>query len=67
MSSKLPHLDFTEEIEQYDAKFEKKEIVFPKCPHKDVRIENGWLKCKCGAGWNGSATQLIELQRLLTA
>lgn len=67
MDSKLPPLDFSEEIEQYDAKFEKKEIVFPKCPHKDVRIENGWLKCKCGCGWQGTATQLAELFKTLTA
>lgn len=66
MASKLPPLNFQEEIEQYDAKHETKEITFPQCPHKDVRLENGFLKCKCGVGWDGPASQLAEIYRLLT-
>lgn len=62
----LPPLDFTEEIELYEAKHETKEISFPKCPHKNVTLENGRLTCKCGAGWDGPVTQLAELHRLLT-
>ena len=67
MASKLPPLDFTEEIEEFEAKHESKEIRFPSCPHKEVSIENGSLKCKCGNAWYGSATQLTKLKELLTA
>lgn len=61
----LPALDFKEEIELYEAKEEKTEINFPKCSHKETTIIDGWLKCKCGAGWTGPASMLVELKREL--
>lgn len=62
---KLPPLDFREDVKKYEAFSEEKEVVFSKCPHKQTKIFNGTLKCKCGAGWSGPITQLLELQRLL--
>jgi len=65
MVSNLPPLDFKEDVEKYDAFEEKKTVEFVKCPHKHTTIINGTLKCKCGAGWSGDVTDLIELQKLL--
>jgi len=60
--SKLPPLDFTEEVEAFEAKSETKELDFKKCSHKNAKIEGDILKCDCGASWSGSRLhELIAL------
>jgi len=39
------------------------EINFIQCKHKNVRFEDGVLRCECGAAWGGS--RLGELEKLL--
>lgn len=63
---KLPPLDFREDVNKYEAFSESKEVEFTKCPHKETKIVDGTLKCKCGAGWSDSVLNLLELQRLLS-
>lgn len=66
MEFKLDPLDFTEEVKQYEAFSESKEVKFEKCPHKNTQIINGRLKCKnCGSGWIDSTSNLLKLQKLL--
>ena len=50
---KLPPLNVKEDVEKFDAFSETKEINFIKCEHKQVKFENGRLKCVCGSGWEG--------------
>lgn len=66
-SPKLPRLDFTQEVEEFDAFAEIKDITFPQCPHKQTKLFSGKLRCSCGASWYGNNGQLLELQRLLQA
>lgn len=66
MKSNLPPLDFTEEVEKYEAKQESATVDFPKCTHKNTKIENGSLKCTCGVRYYGSLPQLLELQKHLS-
>lgn len=62
MSSKLPPLELKEEVEKYESFSESKEILFNKCKHKDTFIENGVLRCRCGAAWQGERlAELVEL------
>jgi len=63
---KLPPIDFREDIHKYEAFNEEKEVKLVKCPHKETKIVNGTLKCKCGGGWSGPTANLLELQRLLS-
>jgi len=63
MDSNLPPLDFKEDIEKYDAKFQSKEVSFKKCPHTQTELKEGTLRCICGASWSG--TNLHKLQELL--
>lgn len=66
MESKLEPLDFTEEVKQYEAFSESKEVKLEKCPHKNTQIIDGKLKCKnCGVGWMDSPSNLLKLQKLL--
>lgn len=61
MKSKLPPLNFDDEKREYDAKEEVKEINFKKCPHKQAKLNNGELRCPCGAAWVGpNLHQLYE-------
>ena len=62
MPSDLPPLDFTEEIEKYEAKEERKEVAFPKCNHSKAVIKEGRLHCRCGVSYYGTLDQLLELQ-----
>lgn len=52
------------EKNEYEAKTETKEIVFPDCDHKKVKFVDGSLKCPCGAGWQGA--RLDDLYKELT-
>lgn len=65
MASKLPPLNFKDEVNKYEAFQETKEVEFVACPHKETKIVNGTLKCKCGAGWSSSIDNLLHLQKLL--
>jgi hypothetical protein len=60
MSYKLEPLDFTEEIEEFDAFNESKKIEFKKCSHRWAKIENGVLRCDCGSSWEGAGIQQLE-------
>ena len=62
-SKKLPPLKFDEEVKQYDALSEKKDVKFDRCKHKKVRMVGERLECPCGAVWTG--TRLGELFDLL--
>lgn len=63
--SKLPPLNFEEDIEKYEAHDESSRIDFPVCKHKGATIVGRWLKCKCGVGWTAPASVLVELQKEL--
>ena len=62
---KLPPLKFNDEIKEYEAYEEKTEVAFKKCPHHDTSVVDGWLKCKCGAGWQSDINTLQRLQKTL--
>jgi hypothetical protein len=62
-SDKLPPLDLDED-KQYDPYCETTKIDLKRCKHKDTKIINGQLRCKCGVGWSGFRLQ--ELQELLS-
>ena len=61
----LPPLNFDKEKEDYEAFEDKREVNFPVCKHKDTKIVDGWLKCKCGSGWTGPMIHLMELKQAL--
>lgn len=61
--SKLPPIDFSKDKADFEAYEESREVVFPKCPHKHTRIENGKLVCQCGNAWQGNTATLIQLQQ----
>lgn len=65
LSKKLESLDFSEEIDQYRAYSESKEIKLDHCPHKNTTVMSGKLRCSCGASWYGSTQQLLELKKHL--
>lgn len=58
----LKPLDFSKEVEEYEAYQEKTDIKFNKCPHKTTQITNEGLKCQCGAQWYGPREQMLRLQ-----
>lgn len=60
-SPKLPPLP----DEAFDGEKHTTEIQIPKCPHKQVKIENNELRCTCGAAWTG--TGIHELYKLMTS
>lgn len=64
--SDLPPIDLKEDIEQYQALSESKEINFPRCDHKDIEFvkELHLLKCVCGVAYSGE--RLSELYETLT-
>jgi len=62
--SKLPPLDFTDDVTRYEARQEKEDINFNKCNHSNVKFQRGMLICPCGASWDGP--RLNELFDLLT-
>jgi len=42
------------ETKEFKAYSEKTDIPLKGCNHKGkVRLENGELRCTCGAGWSG--------------
>jgi len=51
--SSLPPLDFSEDIEKYDAKEERIELQHKRCTHENAVVEDGVLTCSCGAEWGG--------------
>lgn len=53
-----------EEVKKYEAKEEKREVKFNKCPHKEIEYVNGSIRCRCGVGWSGA--NLDKLFYLLT-
>jgi hypothetical protein len=64
-SAKLPPLKFEDEVSEFEARQEKKDISFKRCDHKHKVVwSNGWVKCRCGAGWTGPRSQ--ELYKYLT-
>jgi len=65
MESNLPPLDFSQEVEEYEAYSESKEVKFIKCPHKNTKIVDGKLSCTCGAAWSDNTSNLVLLQKLL--
>lgn len=64
MKSKLPPLDFSEDVKEYEAHHEQKEVKFVKCDHRNAKIVNHELRCPCGAAWTGPG--LEDLYRKLT-
>lgn len=61
MSGKLPPLP-NDLDKEYEAVKETVELKFPKCKHKEVRVLDSELRCKCGAGWKGpNMNTLYEL------
>ena len=63
MTNKLPPLNFEGEKE-YDALSETTEVKFKRCKHKRSTMDNGELRCPCGAAWQGP--NLHELHKKLT-
>jgi hypothetical protein len=66
MVSKLKSL---RELKAFDGEKEKLELhrdaPLPKCPHKDVRILNNEVRCKCGMAWRGE--NIHKLYSLITS
>lgn len=62
MSGKLPPLP-SDLDKEYEAVKETTELKFPKCRHKEVRVLENELRCKCGAGWSGP--NIDQLYRLM--
>lgn len=56
--------DIKEEVGKYDSRQENTTIKFKKCPHKQVAVKEGILRCKCGATWRGP--RIAELYKQLT-
>lgn len=65
MPSNLKPIDFKEDVENYDAFHETKQIEFSQCNHRDSWIENGEVKCKCGAHWSAPSNVLNRLLKAL--
>lgn len=62
----LNPINFTEDIEKYEAKEIKAEVSFSTCKHKGTTKLNESrteLKCTCGKAWGG--TRLGELKQAL--
>lgn len=64
---KLPPINHKEDVENYNALSESKEIKFESCSHKNIQFnkEKHELRCICGAAFTGE--RLHELERLLKA
>ena len=62
-SDKLPPLDL-ESDKEYQPYSETRKVTLKRCSHKEARIENGQLRCKCGAVWTGF--RLSELQEFFS-
>lgn len=60
---KLPPLDFSQEVEEYEAHEERRDVTLKRCDHSRAKVVNGELRCPCGAGWSGP--RLAELQEKL--
>ena len=63
MESKLPPIDFSEDIERYEAKEEKVTLKESRCPHTQTTIKGNTLTCVCGASWQG--VNIHKLKELL--
>lgn len=54
------------EVEEFEAYEEKTKIEFQKCEHKNIDFVDTELRCNnCGNAWHGTASELVELARLL--
>jgi len=47
------------EFRDYKAINEYKTVEFKRCKHKDAKVVDGQLRCKCGAAWRGP--RIIDL------
>jgi hypothetical protein len=55
-----PNDEIVEENKKYDAHSEEKEVPMYKCDHKGkLSFVPGGLRCKCGAGWQGSQLKQV--------
>ena len=64
LDHKLPPLDLTEDVEAFQAYSESKDVSnLRRCKHNKTRIDNGTLRCVCGAQWSG--TRHMELKEVL--
>lgn len=61
----LPPINHKDDIENFNAFHEEKDVVFPQCNHKSIQFdkEKHELRCKCGVAFSGP--RLHELERLL--
>lgn len=58
------YLSWSKQVEGESFTAELKPV---QCPHKELKfIDGGNLRCKCGVGWRGSASELQEIYQLLT-
>lgn len=48
-----------EDFDKYEAHQEKKEIVFNKCSHKEVKLIKDELRCHCGSAWSGPSLDIL--------
>lgn len=66
MDKPLQPINHNDDIKEYQAYSEKKEIVFPHCTHKDIQFlkDRHELVCKCGVAYSGE--RLNELYETLT-
>lgn len=62
----LKPLDFKEDVEKYQAKEIKTEVLYPHCNHKQIKLNETRteLRCVCGIAFSGP--RLGELQQLFT-
>lgn len=65
MLSKLPDLNFDEEIEKYNAYASKQELTFKRCNHSQLSYDQtkAELRCSCGVAFSGP--RLSELAKTL--
>lgn len=61
MPSDLPPLPKNLDHE-YDAFVDEVTLEFPKCDHKKATIQNGKLRCVCGAEWQGAGIKELLVQ-----
>lgn len=55
--------EIANEVRVYKAHEERAVLSSKPCQHKDVRFENGELRCRCGVAWGGG--RLDELYKFL--
>ena len=62
----LSKIDHKEDVEKYQAKEIKTDVVYPHCIHNQIKLseDRTELRCPCGVAFGGS--QLGTLYKLLT-